>query len=190
MSKISIPAANPDLRTYVRRRYQKLFLIWGICTAVLAVLEIVFLWDYFVDRFNVMTSVIVAILLFLAPLFAMKGHKLLFDRSWEGEVISVDFTHRDGATSAVAYQRIMVRKWYCEVYVKLDSSERVIQYEYHLAHASHTPSVAVGDRVRHYRGLPHPIVLGKPMKICPVCGLDSASEATECLFCGHSMMAQ
>ena len=188
MRKLTIPPENSDLAAYVRSRYVKLFVIWGICTVLLIVLEILYLFDYFVTRFNVMTAVITAILLFFVPLFAMKGHKLLFDPSWEGTVIDVKFTHRDGATSAVAFERVMVRRWYCEVYVQVDGSERVAHYEYQLAHASHTPPVQKGDRVRHYNGLPHPVILGKKMQICAFCGLDSEAGTDVCMFCGHTMI--
>lgn len=49
---MKLPARNPDLRRYVRARYIKLFTALILWNALLAWLEYIFIYDYFITTLN------------------------------------------------------------------------------------------------------------------------------------------
>ncbi len=185
MAKIKLPPQNTDLQRYVRNRYTKLFSVWGIWAAILTVVEINYLFEYFTVRLNMLSSILIALILYILPFFLMKGHRLFSDPSWEGVVTDIVYDRlvkaSGGNTRKITYRY--------EATFTIDCGGDFTFYTLPCTDASMRYVYKIGDRLRKYHGLMYPIFVEIPEglnQICPVCGHDVEENLKECLQCGHS----
>ena len=184
---IRIPKKNGDLRRVVSEKIIRVAAATLGTAAVVSILEVLFVYDYFLNSLGKVNAIVIWIILSVLPFFILKGHRLLLDSSWDGKVIAVDYTARVEPITKVNASRIMKRTHLCEIYAETDGGA-VKQLTLKLEDASLTLPVSVGDRIRHYRGLEYPVIFDKPIQICPFCGYDNPIDAEECMICHHSVI--
>ena len=200
MEKIKIPRRNSDLQEYVHAQYKKFAIKYAICAAVILLAEAGFLFELVKNYRGTVNSVILAIILLIVPLFLFGGHKLIFDRSWEGKVLLLDYSTRREATGStnIALQRYVSKfrpstriptrtVTYCEVYVEA-ANGKTHTYTMRLAPEDPKLPIEVGTMLRKYRGLPYPVVIGNDKSECALCGRVNSTDANNCAGCGYSII--
>lgn len=200
MEKIKIPRKNSDLQEYVRAKYKRFAIKYAVCAAVILLAEVGFLFELVKSYRGTANAVILALILFVAPLFLFGGHKLLFDRAWEGKVLLLDYSTRrepnSGTGTAIhrygtklrTNARIPTRTvTYCEVYVEATNGKT---YTYTMRLAAEDPKlpIEVGTVLRKYKGLPYPVVIGNERSECALCGRVNSTDVSTCVGCGYSII--
>ena len=102
-------------------------------------------------------------------------------------MLKVDYTSAVETDTKFNYSMVMVRKHFVELTVE-EKSGRLRSMKIKLDNVRLTLPINEGDIVRHYRGLPYPLVVGKPTLICPFCGCDNPRDAEKCLVCEHTVV--
>lgn len=186
---MKIPAQNPDLRRYVRARYIKLFTALILWNALLAWLEYIFIYDYFITTLNELNAVITWIFLSILPFFLLRGHKLIFDSSWEGTLTAVTYESKNdlGRDSAAMVAETREPDLKATLHVQLDSGKTVNFVFNRLQNAEGFPYLP-GQRVRHYRGTRFPLILDDEHELCVICGANNGKDAEVCAYCGRTLV--
>lgn len=182
-----LPKENSDISKYLNRKFAKTCLITLVVAAGVSALEITVMYRYFVGRLGEVNAVLIWIILSVWPFFALGGHRYLLDTPFEGKVLKVDYTSAVETDTKFNYSMVMVRKHFVELTVE-EKSGRLRSMKIKLDNVRLTLPINEGDIVRHYRGLPYPLVVGKPTLICPFCGCDNPRDAVKCLVCKHSIV--
>ena len=199
MNDFKISRKNSDLQEFVNAKYRRFAIKYGICAAIVLLAEVGFLFDAARSRLGVANAIALAAILFIAPFFIFGGHSLMFDKEWEGKVILFDYGTKmvsegkkvgakalgsrlraKGGHSLVEYQ-------YCDVYIEPENKKNVVHRIWMSPGYDKLP-IEVGTRLRKYKGLPYPVILGNGKSECAVCGRVNDEDARECIDCRHSII--
>ncbi len=199
MDNFRIPRKNTDLQEYVDTKRRKFAIKYSVSVILILLIEIGFLFDAVSLRLGFANSVILAFILLVSPFFIFGGHKLLLDKAWEGEIILFDYgtelfsegktvgakalgskLRLRGGHSLVPYQ-------YCDVYVETTDKKTVI-HRIWMTPKDHRLPIKIGTRLRKYKGLPYPVILGNGRSECPICGRVNNENAKECIDCRYSII--
>lgn len=188
-----------DLAEYVRQKYIRFTVKCSIWLAAVIIAEVSFLYRLVASYRGHINAIALLAVLVILPFIIFGGVKLIFDRSWEGKVILVDVNSKahmgnvGGAAlrSVAGYATVGIRRNFgmytaCEVYVESDDGKTHTYI--HAYDPSEKLIYNVGDRVKKYKGLPHPVNITSPKRECAVCGEVNAADAHECKICGYSLI--
>ena len=145
---------NADIIRTVTKRYIIKGAVFVLLSAVILAFFYVYAFDYFAERLS-SVSAIAAIVLFLGGLFVLMGlHKDVFDRSWEGEILSIksqmERSKKENVAAnnkTVSVNRHVVLEEYITLTVNLGHD--LLIYKRPAAELSRFKK---GDRVRRVRG--------------------------------------
>ncbi len=203
MNYFRIPRKNSDLQEFVNSKCRRFAIKYCIFAAAILLAEVGFLFDAASSRLGIVNAIVLAAILFIAPFFIFGGHTLLFDKAWEGKVLLIDYTshtvytHRTRVKAVgkltATFSVIGGRSSHttpceiCEIYVGTDSG-KTFTYEIPLAPGDRMLPIEVGTRLRKYKGLPYPVILGNGKSECAVCGRVNDADAKECIDCRYSII--
>lgn len=189
---------NPDIAATISRKYYKLAIVCLLWTAAVSIAEIAFMYEYFSKKMNVFSSVIIWIILCTIPFFIMKGPKLIFDKSWEGKIIHLNYTKvvknlKHSVSSARTSPPFSSRRIaYVDILeILVDCGKKTKMVTLYLPKSDTQLPFEVGDTICHYKGTSYP-VFGIASKsgeqFCPICGTLNPTGARECFLCDHSII--
>lgn len=189
---------NPDIAATVDRKYYKLAIVCLTWTALISTAEILYMYEYFAERMNVLSSVIIWILLCAVPFFIMKGPRLIFDRSWEGKILHLNYTKilknlKHSVSSSHAPTSFFSRRIaYVDILeILVDCGKKTKMITLYLPKSDTQLPFEVGDTICHYKGTCYPvfgIVSKSGEQFCPICGTLNPTGARECFLCDHSII--
>ena len=183
---------NADIIESIRRRYILKGTAFVLLSALILVFFYVYAYDYFAERLS-SVSAIAAIVLFLGGLFVLMGlHKDVFDRSWEGEILSVKSQMERSKKENVAANNKNVsvsRHVILEEYITLtvNLGHDLLIYKRPAAELSRFKK---GDRVRRVRGTRYLQACRRESTIrdCVMCGAIIRESGNECPHCHMSLV--
>lgn len=204
MDNFRIPRKNYDLQEYVNAKHRTFAIKYGIFSAAILLMEVGFLFDAVNSRLGIVNAIAQVFILFIAPIFIFGGHTLLLDKAWEGKVLLIDYsshnvyTHkskirplgsklRTTFSVSARHSSPITHCETCEIYIETDSG-KTITYKSYLAPEDKTLPIEVGTRLRKYKGLPYPVILGNGKSECAICGRVNDEEVKECIACRHSII--
>ena len=183
---------NADIIRAVIRRYVIKGSAFVLLSTVILVFFYVYAFDYFAERLS-SVSAIAAIVLFLGGLFVLMGlHKDVFDRSWEGEILSIKSQMERSKKENVAANNKTVsvsRHVILEEYITLtvNLGHDLLIYKRPAAELSRFKK---GDRVRRVRGTRYLQACRRESTIrdCVMCGAIIRESGNECPHCHMSLV--
>ena len=148
-------------------------------------------------QIDITVKMLIYVALVVLPVFIFKIHKLITDRTWKGEVIGINVNMglvrsvngrgvRDGS-----YLILQIKREDGKIVEHLVS---VFSYlngmKSSCAKAEFAEDdYAVGDKVYHYYGLSHLLVVhSNNSRECVICGANNPHENDRCFYCGHSII--
>lgn len=172
---------NRDIIEHIQKRY----FIKGTVCAFLSMGVLIFFYlyayAYFADRLGVVNGVLACLLGMALPFFLLGLHREIFDRSWEGELVSLK-THLVargyGGKVPHIYEYIILTVRTENDIVTVDRPARELS------------RFKVGDRLRHIRGTKYYQALRKDssMRDCVMCGCLVRESGSDCPHCGFSLV--
>ena len=183
---------NADIIRAVIRRYVIKGSVFVLLSTVILVFFYVYAFDYFAERLS-SVSAIAAIVLFLGGLFVLMGlHKDVFDRSWEGEILSIKSQMERSKKENVAANNKTIsvnRHVILEEYITLtvNLGHDLLIYKRPAAELSRFKK---GDRVRRIRGTKYlqAIRPDNTLRDCVMCGAIIRESGNECPHCHMSLV--
>ena len=158
-----IPLANADLRRKVWWRTVPSITVGILSAIAYVVLLATSLWNHHGTPSQITGAIILYTLLCLAPIAAFKSWERITDRSFEGQVVEMEFQHRtkQGLDRRVHHYTI------AHLVVREDSG-RQIKFDYMVKGAV---PFGPGSRIRHYAATDFMYLLDedKPI-VCVNCG--------------------
>ena len=200
MKNISIPK---DIQNYVKKKVISNVLFF-VGLEVLAVALNVFMFDSLSSRLEGWLHILVIIALQIVPFVISKFPFKTIDKSWNGEVISVDIetktgSHIIGGTKVAPYTKheIMLEvKQQNGKTVKIKAKE--VGERRHAGFPvpnegdirNYINFYSVGDKVYHFYRVPNYYIVKKQSykNDCVICGTQNTSERDNCLNCGYSLI--
>lgn len=179
--------SNPDIAATVTKKYSKLMIVWLLWTALVTVLQYLWLFDYFSSRVNFVSAIIVYIFMCILPFFIKKSWRLIFDKTWVGKVVSVKYDRVVKSTPTSSRKIIYVNT--LEMVIECGNKVRTIVLP--CANASAIYPFEVGDIVCHYKGTKYPVFAVESKtkaQLCPLCGTIHKPHECECFWCHHSVI--
>ncbi len=196
LSKLHL--TNPDIAATISRKYYKLAIVCLLWTAAVSIAEILYMYEYFVAKINVFSSIIIWILLCTVPFFIMKGHKLVFDKSWEGKIIHLNYTKvvknlKHSVSSSRTSPPFSSRRIaYVDILeILVDCGEKAKIVTLYCPKPEEIFPFKVGDTICHYKGTNYPVFgieSESGEQFCPICGTVNHPGARECFYCDHSII--
>lgn len=193
----SFSRRNADLERLRQDKVCRVWLRFTLLSLLLLLCEILFLFRPVADYRGTLNAVLLAVIL-LAVLFFLSGaHKICFDRAWEGEVFTSNYSvrleiegMRTGYSKLGSGRTIQGRTYrqvnYCELYIRTDRNQTII-YTLRLPKVKAMP-FKIGDRLRKYRGFAYPIIFDADVSLCIVCGSLVQQNSAVCPHCGASVV--
>ncbi len=185
LSKLHL--TNPDIAATISKKYYNLAIICLLWTAAVSIAEISFMYEYFAEKMNVFSAVTIWILLCTVPFFIMKGHKLLFDKSWEGKILHLNYTKvvksSPFSSRRIAYVNIL------EILVECNGKTKMVTL--YCPKPEEMFPFKVGDTICHYKGTGYPVFgieSESGEQFCPICGTVNHPGARECFYCDHTII--
>lgn len=201
MKDIKLPN---DISGYVKKKIIKRVLYLFVLIAAFAAAN-VYLWHEIKDM-NMMARAAIFITSIILP-FVISGVPLkMIDRSWRGEVISVEIKEETGVYMHGGQYATPYAKHVIILNVKKDNGEiekvRAAEYgtknrfrgedvpnEGDINH--HMNDYRKGDLVYHFYGIPHNLVVGSEIHRptnCVMCGCRNPKPDDKCFNCGYSLI--
>lgn len=170
----------PSYETYIARRLIKKFLICVIFFVIGAYLYVSTMDIMEPTRENKIYAIIILAVAWIICVFSVGFPQLLFDRDWQGTVVSKNLRHGYVVAHTIGPGRMIPTVW-IDLVVRRDSG-KVKKITYNLRDTS-AKYYSVGDRVLHLKGSKF---LLRPDRredeiICPLCANTLARE--ECYHC-------
>lgn len=175
----------PDVRKKLRRRFALPFLIYGIWLVLLATVSI---WVIvpILDPDSRVVAPTVLLAAVILPIFLLKLHKRLKDRSYRGVVRSCrPYNYR---------QPIIVRTRQDDTYiphaeVTVESKDgKLLTLDLPLPDPYAPPPWKEGDELIHFRGSPLHLQIEALPTTCLLCRGRSPEGAERCVFCHHPLI--
>lgn len=181
-----IPFDNNDVAAAIARKfYIKLFLFF-LCAAVSSVFFLFYGIDYFSKYFGAGSAWGLFVFFLIIPFFALGLYRIIFDKSWEGEVERVDSQTMSDISDAVNRVGYKIQlKIVFIVSIKLNNGD----YTEKIFKCQRAPCYK-GDIVKHFRGTSYLHIISKENDtvICIMCGSMNKLESLDCVFCGYSLI--
>ena len=195
---------KPILPDDIQKEVTRYVLKRALPFAIVEIFMIVFILLYGNESFK-MVDVTVRMLIYVAlivlPVFIFKIHKLITDRTWKGEVIDIKVEAGYSSTG-----KHLFKANYLILTIKREDGkiiERTIN-SFYVAERRPTfvksglsagkaeyaeDDYAIGNKVYHYYGLPHLLVVhSNDSRECVICGANNPSKNDRCFYCGHSII--
>ena len=171
---------NADIIEYIRRRY----FIKGSACAFLSLGVLIFFYlygfAYFAERMGEIGAAIITPVCLALPFFALKLHKDVFDKSWEGEIVSLK-THL--VSKATGTRTFITREHICFT-VRTEKDILLCDRP-----AAELARFGIGDRLRHIKGTKYLQSLRKNgVRDCVMCGAIIRESGNTCPHCGFSLV--
>lgn len=182
---------NADIIERIRRRY---FLKGSACVFLsLFVLVFFYLYayGYFADRLGMVNGVMACLIGMAAPFFLLKLHKDVFDRSWEGKIVSRKIRDVSSSGDGLYFNRLTRKASFSSAtrqYITLTvhTGKDVIILDRPGKELAH---FGAGERLRHIKGTKYLQSLRQNgVRDCVMCGALVREEGNTCPHCGMSMV--
>ena len=198
MNTPKIPFENPDLQEIVRANDRRLLCKWLGTTAVILLVDVLFLFPTAAGYVGWVQSALLCMALLALPFFAFGVPAWISDTGFVGTVLSTRFSVRLEAFSRIgggigrggrpyASTRGYNQVNYCKMTVRSDDGS-VRTRTVRLPGDSETFPLREGDRIVKFRGLPYPVILGCKTPFCVACGHMDDDGKGECRGCGCSLI--
>ena len=200
MKNILIPK---DIHNYVRKKVISCVLLFVSLEFLAAALN-VFMFDSLSSVSEGWIHISVIITLQIVPFVISKFPFKIIDKSWNGEVVSVDIRTKTGAYTAGGTKVYPYTKHEVILEVKRPNGKTVKIKAKEIGERSHVgfsvPNegdiknyinyYSVGDKVYHFYGVPNYYVVKKlsDKNDCVICGTQNTGERDTCLNCGYSLI--
>ena len=185
---------NSDITAYRRRRALLLWIPTILWMILIAVAEMLFLYDYTYENLGIVTAIGLWILLSLIIPIRLGLVNYLFDASWEGTVARIE-DHKRWAPNYGAGKWWYELEMYCQ---KPDGrminktitcvSKNVVIHK----NTINSQMYHVGDRVVYLRGTYVPFIVHRegeaPPAVCVLCGKDNPAGSDTCLSCHAELL--
>ncbi len=173
---------NRDIIEYIQRRY----FIKGSACAFLSLGVLIFFYvygySYFAVRMGDVGAVVITLVCLGLPFFALGIHKEIFDRSWEGEIVSMKshLVNKSGAANRVA---VSIHEYIC---LAVNTGNDIVTVDRPVSYLSRFRK---GDRLRHIKGTKY-LQSCRPSGVrdCVMCGCIVRESGNECPHCGFSLV--
>ncbi len=182
---------NADIIEYIRRRY---FLRGSACAFLslgVLIFFYVYAYAYFADRMGAVNGVFACILGMATPFFVLKLHKDVFDKSWEGKIVSRKIrevsasgggTYINKTTGKGEYSS--ATKQYITLTVHTGTDVIILDRP-----AKELARFGEGERLRHIKGTKYMQAYRKNgARDCVMCGAIIRESGDECPHCGFSLV--
>ena len=185
---------NPDITAYRRRRALLLWIPTILWMILIAVAEMLFLYDYTYENLGIVTAIGLWILLSLIVPIRLGLVNYLFDASWEGTVARIE-DHKRWAPNYGAGKWWYELEMYCQKpdgrminkTITCVSKNAAIQKNKINPQIYH-----VGARVVYLRGTYVPFIVNRegeiPPAVCVLCGKDNPTGSDTCLSCHAELL--
>lgn len=182
---------NRDIIEHIRRRY----FIKGSACAFLALFVLVFFYlygfAYFSDRMGTVNGIAACLIGMAIPFFALKLHKDVLDKSWEGKIVSRKIREVDASGGGTYINKTTRKPGYSSAtkqYITLTvhTGTDVIILD---RPGKELARFGEGEYLRHIKGTKH-LQACRPSGIrdCVMCGAIIRESGSECLHCGFSLV--
>ena len=185
---------NPDITAYRRRRALLLWIPTILWFILIAVAEMLFLYDYTYDNLGIVTAIGLWILLSLIVPIRLGLVNYLFDASWEGTVARIE-DHKRWAPNYGAGKWWYELEMYCQKPDGRMINKTITCVSKNAAIQKNTinPQMYhVGDRVVYLRGTYVPFIVHRdgeaPPAVCVLCGKDNPAGYDTCLSCHAELL--
>jgi len=182
---------NRDIIEKIQRRR----IIKGFACAFLSMGVLIFFYlyafAYFSERLGDVNAVLACLIGMALPFFLLKLHKELFDRSWEGEVVSrkSHLVRSNRANVGVNQRGTTVRGMIMLEYliITVDTGSSVVTVD---RPADELARFNIGDRLRHIAGTKYLQACrrGSTLRDCVMCGCLVRESGSDCPHCGMSLV--
>ncbi len=185
---------NPDINAYRRRRALLLWIPTILWMILIAVAEILFLYDYTYENLGIVTAIGLWILLSLIVPIRLGLVNYLFDASWEGTVARIE-DHKRWAPNYGAGKWWYELEMYCQKPDGRMINKTITCVSKNAAIHKNTINSQmyhVGDRVVYLRGTYVPFIVHRegetPPAVCVLCGKDNPAGSDTCLSCHAELL--
>ena len=185
---------NSDIAAYRRRRALHLWIPTILWFILIAVAEMLFLYDYTYENLGIVTAIGLWILLSLIVPIRLGLVNYLFDASWEGTVARIE-DHKRWAPNYGAGKWWYELEMYCQ---KPDGRminktiTSVTKNDAIHKNPNNPQMYHVGDRVVYLRGTYVPLIVHRvgeaPPAVCVLCGKDNPAGSDTCLSCHAELL--
>lgn len=170
-------------------------------TTEIIVIFYILLWGEASFRMiDVTMRVLIYLALIVLPFFIF-GIPKLFDRSWRGEIIKINVeAGYESSGKSLFHVNYLILTIKCEDGKIIDRTvsafntgrtrPTIDKSNLSSGKAEYVEDdYAVGDKVYHYYGLPHLLVLhSNNSRDCVICGANNPNKNDRCFYCGHSII--
>ena len=174
---------NADIIKRIKRRYILKGTAFVLLAAVILVFFYIYAYNYFADRLGAINGLLAIPLGVVIPFFALKLHKDIFDKSWEGTISSLK-SHVVGKASVANRSESAVQE-YLVLTVHTGNDVIIIDQP-----ATYLNRFKVGDRLRHIKGTKYMQACRKDSTVrdCVMCGCIVRESGNECPHCHLSLV--
>ena len=179
-----------DVAAHVNKR--RILRVLAFCIIEMALLLVALFYgaDIFDGKHPELAYVLYAAVM-IAPIFWFDIPFWLFDKSWAGEILTMEeetYNAIDGRARSIGWHINKIQKFT----IKLDSGKikNYTVYDGRSRHAFRKTTYNVGDRVIHVGGtkyLQAVAVSDDDTLICVSCGAESRADSTRCGVCGKTL---
>lgn len=182
--RLQIPRENADLRAYVQRKRLK---VWLITLAWELFWTVVFVYYFQRDhrKFNFRFAVVLG-LFWIFGLFLFGWVQMLFDRSWQGTIVRIDYKDVMMMDSLTRGRRLTQQMWLHIVEENGRKHKITLVKKRNFERYYH-----VGDKIVHHSGLPYPESndgADQHLCVCSLCGGVELTETDHCHGCGATLI--
>ena len=185
---------NSDITAYRRRRALLLWIPTILWMILIAVAEMLFLYDYTYENLGIVTAIGLWILLSLIIPIRLGLVNYLFDASWEGTVARIE-DHKRWAPNYGAGKWWYELEMYCQKPDGRMINKTITCVSKNVAIHKNTINSQmyhVGDRVVYLRGTYVPFIVHRegeaPPAVCVLCGKDNPAGSDSCLSCHAELL--
>ena len=182
---------NRDIIEYIRRRY----FIKGSACAFLSLGVLIFFYlygfAYFAERMGTVNGIAACLIGMAIPFFALKLHKDVFDKSWEGKIVSRKIRDVSASGDGMYFNRLTRKASFSSAtrqYITLTvhTGKDVIILD---RPGKELARFGVGERLRHIKGTKYLQSLRKDgSSDCVMCGAIIRESGNTCPHCGFSLV--
>lgn len=185
---------NSDITAYRRRRALHLWIPTILWFILIAVAEMLFLYDYTYENLGIVTAIGLWILLSLIVPIRFGLVNYLFDASWEGTVARIE-DHKRWAPNYGAGKWWYELEMYCQKPDGRMINKTITCVSKNVAIHKNTINSQmyhVGDRVVYLRGTYVPFIVHREGEalpaVCVLCGKDNPAGSDTCLSCHAELL--
>ena len=181
---------NSDITAYRRRRALLLWIPTILWMILIAVAEMLFLYDYTYENLGIVTAIGLWILLSLTVPLKCGMIPYLMDFSFYGTILDIQDQQRiKGRVPGVAYFPYRVHELL--LFVEKPSGQmasKILLYDA----LKNKQLYHISDRVTYGRGTNYPFIIHRdgeaPPAVCVLCGKDNPAGSDTCLSCHAELL--